>query len=542
MIATKVFDALHSKKYREPEESFEDCTHRVATALADSREHEKALEDILEDRRFLPGGRIQRAMGSPRKVTAFNCFVSDTIHDDMTSIMDRLARAATTLRMGGGIGYDFSTLRPRGTPIKTLGSESTGPVAFMAIYDALCKCIASSGHRRGAQMGIMRVDHFDILEFIHAKRDAISLTAFNISVAITDEFMLSLETGAEFSLKWGLENKPISASALWDEIMRSTYDWAEPGIVFIDRMNSDNNLQYCEKISATNPCSEQPLPPNGACCLGSFNLTKYVDFRVKDFDYQLLIDDILSVVRALDNVIDRSEYPLVEQKDEAQGKRRLGIGITGLANSLEALGLPYGSREFLEMQSVIMSVIEFCAYRASIGLAIEKGSFPLLDRERFVESGFCRRALGPNLRRDILRHGIRNSHLLSVAPTGTISLCAGNVSSGIEPVFDHCVNRVIDGERVELEDYALSHWGVRGLRAHEVPVETHLAVQAVAQRHVDSAVSKTVNVPKGASFEAFKGVYQMAWDLGCKGCATFRDGGMRTGILSCKVGEGNCDA
>ena len=535
-------DKLHAEKYRGEGESFKEAMNRVASALSDGPEHFHSFRNILLDMRFLPGGRIQAAAGSTRQTTMYNCYVSGTIEDSFVegsgSIMERAKQAAATMRMGGGIGYNFSTLRPRGATIKKLASRSSGPVTFMEIFDAVCRCIASAGHRRGAQMGVLRIDHPDIEEFIHAKQNETRLTGFNTSVAVTDEFMCALELGEPFPLRFGREvYKTVDPKTLWEMLMRSTWDYAEPGVLFIDRINYDNNLYYCETIAATNPCGEQPLPPFGACLLGSFNMTQYLRRDAAeghvDLDWRAFMADITPVVRAMDNVIDRSLYPLYEQEKEAKSKRRMGLGVTGVANAIEAMGYPYGSEPYLTVQDGILNTLRNCAYLDSAALAQEKGPFPLYDK-RLLDSGFARRLTGP-VRSAIEEHGLRNSHLISIAPTGTISLCADNVSSGIEPVFAHEVERLVmmsDGARAErFKDYGLAHFGVRGRTSAEVTVDEHLAVLTRAQHYVDSAVSKTCNVPPSTPWEDFKALYVKAWKAGAKGCTTFQTGGMRSGIM-----------
>jgi ribonucleoside-diphosphate reductase alpha chain len=529
-------------KYRLEGETFDGKIKRIAKALSDGIEHQYQLEDILGNMRFLPAGRVQNAMGSPRITTAYNCFVSGRIEDSMNSIMERATQAAETMRRGGGIGYDFSNIRPRGDLIKSLDSKSSGPVSFMGIFDSICQTIASSGHRRGAQMGVLRVDHPDILDFIQAKRNSDRLTGFNISVGITDAFMEALDRGDDYTLYFdGHERGTLSAQMVWDEVMESTWDWAEPGVLFVDRINEMNNLWYCETIEATNPCGEQPLPPYGACLLGSFNLTQYVqeeEHSQNTFNYSKFIDDIRHVVRAMDNVIDRTIYPLKEQEDEAQNKRRMGLGITGLANAGEMLGYDYSSKQFLEWMEVVFKTLRDETYRTSATLAHEKGAFPLYD-ERYLDSEFVK-TLSPDVIKLIENHGIRNSHLTSIAPTGTISLCANNVSGGIEPVFSHYYDRTIqtfDGPKVErVEDYAYSK-GVEGKTANQVSVKDHLEVLLLAQKYIDSACSKTCNVGDDVSYDQFKQVYVDAWKGGAKGCTTFRLGGKRFGILNETVEE-----
>lgn len=531
---TTIAEEIDKMKYRQSDETFDDKIKRIAKTLCDSDEHQYALEDILGNMRFLPAGRVQSAIGSRRITTAYNCFVSGEIEDSMASIMEKAAEAAETMRRGGGIGYDFSKIRPRGAKIKSLDSQSSGPISFMGIFDAVCQTIASSGHRRGAQMGVLRVDHPDIEEFIQAKRNSDKLTGFNISVGITDAFMEALTNDSDdsFTLCFdGIDYKTISAKALWDEIMSSTWDWAEPGVLFIDRITEMNNLHYCEEIAATNPCGEQPLPAYGACLLGSFNLTKYVDDD--GFNFTQFKKDIPEVVRAQDNIIDRTIYPLKQQADEAKNKRRMGLGVTGLANAGELLGMPYASPEFLVWAEKVFACLRDNCYRASARLAAEKGAFPLY-REAYLQSNFIR-TLPASVKKEIREHGIRNSHLTSIAPTGTISIVADNISGGIEPVFSHYYDRTIqtfDGPIIErVEDYAYAR-GVKGRSANDISVQEHLAVLLLAQHYIDSACSKTCNVGDDVSYEDFKKVYVDAWKGGAKGCTTFRMSGKRFGILN----------
>ena len=858
-------DELHATKYRGKGEDFREAVSRFSTAMADNPEHYNSFRDIAKDMRFLPAGRVQSAMGSTKNVTAYNCFVSGTIEDSFIdghgSIMGRASEAAATMRMGGGIGYDFSSLRPRGALIRKLQSRSSGPIAFMDIFDAVCKCVASSGHRRGAQMGILRIDHPDVEEFIHAKQNNDKLQGFNTSIAVTDEFMNCLENGLPFQLKWNGEVfKEINAAGLWEMIMRSTWDWAEPGVLFIDTINRMNNLYYCENIAATNPCvpagtpiltktgwqdiencvgqkievwngtvwslttprvtgkdqplvtvylnngerltcttahrfvmfdnskleaedlqpgmelmtadwpvvasgtdhpeaytqgffagdgwtthkerkkqlhvisfkrqdkrlcipkllirksselksgyvylylsedyawdknmvpngswstrsrldwlaglldsdgtaiwsyttdgnksscsltissvnktfidkvslllrtlgvstnrdmdtrqndwsksdvcyriairssmvkklqaigltthrlgiaknnplwqvkkklliervepagradkvycftekemhrgcfngvltsqcGEQPLPPFGACLLGSFNLVKYLklkDFDGYEFNWEQFIADIPHVVRAMDNVVDRAIYPLFEQEKEAKSKRRIGLGVTSMANCFEVIGYPYGSEGFLDLEAQVLSTLATESYRASAMLAQEKGCFPLFDKAKYLKGAFIKN-LPVDVQDLIEQHGIRNSHLTSIAPTGTISLCADNISSGIEPVFAYAFTREViefDNTRVEVvEDWAVRELGLKGKQSADVTIQEHLDVLAIASEYVDSAVSKTCNVPTGTSWEEFKQIYIIAWKTGCKGCTTFRIGGKRGSLLTIK--------
>lgn len=806
-----VSEEIHQIKYRGKGESFKEAMIRVADALKDDEDHYLAFKDILLNQRFLPAGRVQSAIGSPRVVTAFNCFVSKTIDDSMGAIMSAATEAAETMRLGGGIGYDFSTLRPRGALIKSLDTRSSGPIAFMDIFDAICKTIASAGHRRGAQMGVLRVDHPDIEEFIKVKNNSDRLTQFNISVGVTDEFMRAVQNNTMFNLRFdGIVYKQVNAKALWSEILRSSWDWAEPGVLFLDTINKKNNLYYCETIATSNPClhgdtlvetvegrrkikditapvkvytmlpdgslgvkqataswksksnaktvvvtvgsgkqvtctpdhkiyvrgkgwfradeltkgdllvhlcrskrgvaysgiklstehtrayrmehrfmfegmygviagdddihhldgdtynntasnlcnlphsthstltrnecandhqakgkdgrwvtknsgykkpivpmpkelrsnlknqksacvvsvtegpvadvydmsvedthnfiadfivvhncGEQPLPPYGACLLGSMNLTKYLlpansvadlaedgstfyrlpnqaelatgHFKLQHgFDYDQFETDIPHIVRAMDNVVDVTVYPLLEQEQEAKAKRRMGLGLTGVANAGEILGMQYGSPRFLEWLTGIMQTYRDAVYEASTNLAKEKGAFPLFNKDAYLASGFAL-TLPEHVRQAIGRHGIRNSHLLSIAPTGTISLSADNVSSGIEPVFSHFYDRTIqtfEGPRVErVEDYAYRVYGVKGRTADQTPVQDHVAVLNLASRYVDSACSKTCNVGADVTWDEFKDVYMQAYLGGASGCTTFRAAGKRYGILNAAAVE-----
>jgi len=532
-MTVPISEEIDTVKYRQNGEDFYGKVVRIAGALKDSPDHFEAFKDALRHMRFLPAGRVQNAMGAARQTTAYNCFVSGTIDDSMDSIMGRATEAAETMRRGGGIGYDFSRLRPRGDRIKSLDSRASGAVSFMQIYDAVCQTIASSGHRRGAQMGVLRIDHPDIEQFITAKNDGTSLSGFNISVGVTDEFMRCLEKGESFPLKFdGKVHEEVDPVALWDMIMRSTWDWAEPGVLFIDTINNMNNLYYCEEIEATNPCGEQPLPPYGACLLGSFNLTKYVTGGA--FDFGLFTGDIHNVVRAMDNVIDRTIYPLPEQETEAKQKRRMGLGITGLANAGEMCGMPYASKKFMKFAGEVLKTLRDYSYAASSVLAQEKGSFPAYDSVMYTQGEFFK-TLSPWVQDQIKEFGIRNSHLNSIAPTGTISLTADNVSSGIEPPFSLYYDRTIqefDGHQIQrVEDYAYRN-GVEGRTANEITAEEHLSVLALASKYIDSAVSKTCNVGDNVTYDEFKELYRNAWKAGCKGITTFRAAGKRYGILN----------
>jgi len=534
------------QKYRQEGEDYTQKVGRVAGALTDDQEHFHKFYNILEHQRFLPGGRVQAAAGSYRRVTAFNCFVMKDVPDSMEGIMGVAREAAITMQLGGGVGYDFSGIRPRGARIKSIGSQASGPVSFMGIFDSTCKTIASAGHRRGAQMGCLRVDHPDIMEFISAKANHDKLTQFNISVLVTDAFMEAVKNDDDFDLTFeGRVYDTVRASSLWEAILRNTWDWAEPGVIFIDRVNQMNNLWYCEDISATNPCGEQPLPEYGACLLGSFNLTKYVE-GVKDiwqpyeFDWAQLEHDIPHVVRAMDNVIDETTYPLKEQEDEAKNKRRMGLGVTGLGNVLGALGISYGSEESKTFTRKVLKFIANRCYMSSASIAAEKGPFPLYDKEKYLQGRFIQ-GLDEDVKEAIAACGIRNSHLTSIAPTGTISLTANNVSSGIEPVFSLSYDRTIqtfEGPMIEtVEDYAYREWGVECDTADSISVMDHVGMLNAAQEWVDSACSKTCNVGPNVGWKEFKNVYLEAYEGGAKGCTTFRASGKRFGILNASASE-----
>lgn len=537
----QVSNDIYRDKYLQEDEAFEQGMYRIAGALADDEKHRLNLKDILLSRRFLPAGRVQAAIGAIRKTTPYNCFVSGTIEDSMNDIMLKATEAADTMRLGGGIGYNFSGLRPEGAIIRSLQSVSSGPISFMGIFNAVCGVISSAGHRRGAQMGVLNVDHPDIMKFIHAKNDNTTLTNFNISVGATDKFMKAVKAGTGFDLMFNGEvHETVDANALWDAITRMTWDYAEPGVLFIDQINRKNNLWYCEKIEATNPCGEQPLPPYGACLLGSFNLPAYLTSDGR-FDIELLVDDVENVTRAMDNVIDQALYPLEQQKIEAQSKRRMGLGVTGLSNVIEFLGkekdVKYGDKEFLDMSEGILEIIKDSAYLTSIEISKHKGAFELLDVDKYLESGFMR-TMPEYIREDIRKYGIRNSHLTSIAPTGTISLAAENVSSGLEPPYALIADRVVrraDGNVQNyrgLEDYGSAHLNVKGRTSEEATAKQHVDTLITASRQVDSACSKTCNVGSDVTYRDFQQIYMDAYDGGASGCTTFRPDGKRFGIIS----------
>ena len=533
--------------------SVEDSWRRIARALAepeaDPARWEQPFYEALEDFRFLPAGRITAGAGTGRQVTLFNCFVMGTIPDTMAGIFDALKEAALTMQQGGGIGYDFSTIRPRGAEVKGVAADASGPLSFMDVWDAMCRTIMSAGSRRGAMMATMRCDHPDIEAFIEAKRDPARLRMFNLSVLVTDAFMAAVKADGPWELVFGDRvYHTVQARDLWNRIMRSTYDYAEPGVIFIDRINAMNNLRYAETIAATNPCGEQPLPPYGACLLGSINLPRLVKDAFAPaaaMDTAALDRLVRMAVRMMDNVVDASRFPLPEQAQEAAAKRRIGLGVTGLADALLMLGLRYGSEEAARATDEWMHAIARAAYLASVDLAKEKGPFPLFEAEGYLASGNMQH-MDQDVRQAIAAHGIRNALLTSVAPTGTISLYAGNVSSGIEPVFAYAYTRKVlqkDGSRTEEEvvDYAVRLWrekfGDTPLPDHFVNAQTlppldHVRMQAAAQKWVDSSISKTINCPADISFDDFKEVYMAAWDQGCKGCTTYRPNDVTGSVLT----------
>ena len=534
----------------------EDTWDRIATSLA-SVEAEQVRDqirsefyDALADFKFIPAGRITAGAGTSRNVTLFNCFVMGTIPDDLGSIFDMLKEAAQTMQQGGGIGYNFSTLRPKGAEVKGVAADASGPLTFMDVWNAMCKTIMSAGSRRGAMMATMRCDHPDIIDFIEAKRDATRLRHFNLSVMCTDKFMKAVEENDSFDLVFnGKVYKTVQARVLWDKIMMSTYAFAEPGVLFIDRINQMNNLNYIETIAATNPCGEQPLPPYGACLLGSINLCALLD-RSFQIDRNKLRDTVRTAVRMMDNVVDVSRFPLPAQEREAKAKRRIGLGVTGVGSVLALGGLKYGSPEAVDWTNDVMEEIAVTAYQASIDLAEEKGSFPDLDIPRYL-AGHNMQGMPDFIHDGIRRHGIRNALLTSIAPTGTISLYAGNVSSGIEPIFALEYERKVlqkDGShRVELvQDYAARKWRERYpdtpfpesfVTAQTLTPDQHIQMQAAAQRWIDSSISKTINVPEDISFEDFKEVYRTAWQTGCKGCTTYRPNDITGSVISVKAEE-----
>jgi ribonucleoside-diphosphate reductase alpha chain len=536
------------------DKTIEESWRRIAIALA-APETEPELwaprfYEALENFQFLPAGRVVAGAGSGRNVTLFNCFVMGTIPDDMGGIFTHLREAALTMQQGGGIGYDFSSLRPKGAPVKGVGADASGPLSFMDVWDAMCRTIMSAGSRRGAMMATLRCDHPDIEAFIEAKREPGRLRMFNLSVLATDAFMTAVKEDAPWELKFaGTTFKVLPARELWDKIMRATYAYAEPGVIFIDRINRRNNLHYCEEIRSTNPCGEQPLPPYGACLLGSINLASLV---VEPFettahlDLEALDRLVPLAVRMMDNVVDVSGFPLDQQLAEAKAKRRIGLGVTGLADALIMCGVRYGAASAVALTESWMKAIERSAYLASTALAAEKGAFPLFDRDKFL-AGETVRGLDEDVRAAIAAHGIRNALLTSIAPTGTISIFADNVSSGLEPVFSFRYTRNVlmpDGSRREEEvsDYAyrLFH-RLKGeatklpdyfVDAQSLAPGDHLIMQAAVQKYIDSSISKTINLPADIAFDSFKDIYLQAYELGCKGCTTYRPNDVTGAVLT----------
>lgn len=562
-LATEIWDMKYRLKDGDGnpiDQSPADTQWRVATALAEAESGEfmdenrpwtykehwaDKFHEVMRNYEFIPAGRINAGAGTDRNVTLFNCFVMGTIQDSLDGIMDGLKEAAKTMQAGGGIGYDFSTIRPKGSPVKGVAADASGPLSFMDVWDAMCRTIMSAGVRRGAMMATMRCDHPDIFEFIDAKRDPLRLRMFNVSVLVTDEFMQAVKDNSQFDLRFGGKvYRTVSARGLWDHIMQATYAYAEPGVIFIDRINQMNNLNYCETIAATNPCGEQPLPPYGACLLGSINMAALLrDGRV---DMARLRYVVGVAVRMMDNVVDVSKFPLPAQEQEAKDKRRIGLGVTGLADALAFEGLVYGSDEAVARTDELMREVAVAAYMASVELAKEKGAFPLFHPDKYL-AGDNMKGMPPHVRDAVRTHGIRNALLTSIAPTGTISLYAGNVSSGIEPIFALEYDRKVmqkDGSKVTetVRDWAVDKWRRETnapLPASFVTAQTlapidHIKMQAAAQRWVDSSISKTVNCPEDISFDEFKGVYLAAWEMGCKGCTTYRPNAVTGSVLEAK--------
>ena len=559
-ISQQIWDMKYRFKSADGEaidKTIDDTFHRVGTALAQAEtspeDYADEFYEALRDFRFLPAGRIMSGAGTERDVTLFNCFVMGDVPDDMSGIFESLREAALTMQQGGGIGYDFSTLRPKGATVKGVGADASGPLSFMDVWDAMCRTIMSAGSRRGAMMAVMRCDHPDIENFIEAKQEPGRLRMFNLSVLVSDDFMQAVKEDATWELVFnGTVYNSLPARELWEKIMRATFAYAEPGVIFIDRINRLNPISYCETIHGTNPCGEQPLPPYGACLLGSVNLSRFVTdpfTEQANLDVQELADIVTTAVRMMDNTIDISRFPLPEQEQEAKTKRRIGLGITGLADALIMCNARYGSAEAVRLSETWLKTIQRAAYLASTELAKEKGFFPLFDKSAYLASEALKN-IDEDIREAIEAHGMRNALLTSVAPTGTISLFADNVSSGLEPVFSFAYTRHVmmpDGSRrdEEVTDYAYRLF--RRLNGEDMPLpaafvdaqglspKDHLIMQAAVQKFIDSSISKTINCPEDISFEEFKDIYVQAYDLGCKGCTTYRPNEVTGAVLETKT-------
>jgi ribonucleoside-diphosphate reductase alpha chain len=580
-LSAEVWDRKYRYKAADSaarETSVRDTWQRVARAVASvepaqNQTFERRFFEMLDGFRFLPAGRILASAGTGYDATLFNCFVMGPIDDSMTGIFERLKESALTMQRGGGIGCDFSTLRPAGSTAEASGRTASGPVSFMHLWNSMCATLLSRGNRRGAMMGVLRCDHPDILEFVNSKRAGGVLTNFNLSVQVTDAFLRAVadqrdwdlvfpaergrQTGEAHTLRWPGFSEPVpcttratvSASALWRSIVDAAHDTAEPGVLFVDRINEFNNLHYREYITTTNPCGEVPLPPFGACNLGSINLAAHVEspFTAQaSLDIEAIGHLARYATRFLDNVIDLSTFPLQAQATEARTTRRIGLGITGLADALIMLGRRYDSDEGRALARNVLTRIRDEAYDTSIAIAREKGCFPCFEKDAYLAGRYAG-TLPDRIRDGIAKHGIRNSHLLAIAPAGSISILANNVSSGIEPVFAPRMDRIMLGpgrEHIKHEamDYAYALWMRSGAdegslphaytTAHELSPNDHLLMAAALQPLVDNSISKTINVAEETSREDFRNIYRRAFDLGLKGCTVFRSTPMRGAVLS----------
>lgn len=543
--------ALWQAKYRAPgEKSIEDTWSRVARAVSaaesDAARWASRFERILEGFRFLPGGRILAGAGLDRRVTLLNCFVMGTIEDSLDGIFQALKEGALTMQQGGGVGYDFSTLRPRGSRVGRAGTIPSGPVSFLEVWNAMAKTVLSTGLRRGAMMATLRCDHPDIEEFVSAKTTPGALRHFNLSVLVTDALVDAVRADRPFPLVFrGHLHREVRARELWHAIVRHAYETGEPGVLFVDRINRMNNLHWAEEISATNPCGEVPLPPYGVCDLGSIDLARFVvdPFgRRPRIDDEALVGVIAIAARMLDDVLDVTRFPLDAQARRARGARRIGLGVTGLADALVMLGLRYDDAAGRAEAARIVRILCHAAYRSSIELAREKGSFPLFDRERFL-AGELVTTLPEDIRVGIARVGLRNSHLVAIAPTGSVSVLAGGVSSGIEPIYAATTHRPWSGPSGELvfDDYAVALYrqleGGRAAHppafctADEIAPEAQIEMQAALQPFVDNAIAKTINVPRELPFERFVPLFMLAYDRGLKGCTAFRPNAVTGALL-----------